>query len=180
MNDSQDSATPSADRTSLMSVGSRRQARRRVWQRRLILALPRLSFVLVVASLIFGASLQFSSGHGVRESATIYTVDQVQAGLRQDPLAWTGQAIQVRGVLQGPFVFCAEANPCPSPTLGLLDDGNAILGSGNYLPVVSGSVKSADLPFNVPATFTVRVRPAPDACARNPAILCYQAVLTTK
>jgi len=139
--------------------------------------LPRFSFVLVVAALTFGASLQFSSSHGTQESATIYTVNQVQAGLRADPSAWTGQEIRVRGVLQGPIVFCANANPCPAATLGLLDDGNAILGSGNYLPVLPGGMKIATLLFNVPAIYKVRLRAAPDACARNAAILCYQALL---
>ncbi|HEY8286975.1 MAG TPA: hypothetical protein VIJ28_21505 [Chloroflexota bacterium] len=94
MNDPQVSAAPSADRASLQSVDPR-EARRRVRQRRLILVLPRFSFVVVVAALALGASLQFSSSHGAQESATIYTVDQVQAGLHANPSAWTGQKIRV-------------------------------------------------------------------------------------
>ncbi|HVC81871.1 MAG TPA: hypothetical protein VNL35_15365 [Chloroflexota bacterium] len=177
MNDSHVYAVPPADRASLPALDSRKHARRRIWQRRLILALPRLSLVLVVAVLALGASLQFSSSRGAQDSAPIYTVDQVQAGLRANPSAWTGQEIRVYGVLQGPFVFCAKVTPCPAATLGLVDDGNGILGSGNYLPVVIGSMDSAALPYNVPATFTLKVKAAPDACARNAAILCYQAAL---
>ncbi len=120
-----------------------------------------------------------ASQSGSRADDAIYTVDQVRAGLLQDPSSWVGRMIRVRGVLQGPFVFCGNVNPCPPKTLGLVDDGNGIIGSDQYLPVMPGNTLSiASLQYNVPFTYGLQLHADPTACALNPSILCYQGTLT--
>jgi len=159
-------------------------ARNRKLRRRFLLCLPELSVVVVVAGLIF-AGFQLLSGSGPAPSSSrsvaaipasgvspVYSVTQVLAGLQQDPAAWMGHAVTVQGVLQGPLSFCAQATPCPPERLALMDDGNAVLGSNQYLPINSNDQQS--LPYNRLAAYTLRLQPAPEACALNPAILCYE------
>jgi hypothetical protein len=154
-------------------------------RRRLILRLPELALLLVLAALALGGSMQMGAGNGgsARGPASItsdkvYTVDQVRAGLLQDPTAWVGHSIRVHGVLQWPIVFCGGVNPCPPATLGLMDDGNGILGADQYIPVAQQAMADAQrLRFNVPATYHVQLRSTPESCALNPSILCYEGTL---
>jgi hypothetical protein len=167
--------------------------RRATLRRRVIHWLPQASFLFVALLIVIGTSLQLRSNSGQQASTTatstasqgastasqasdtIYAVSDVVAGLWQDPSAWVGRTIQVNGVLQGPFVFCGETNPCPPSTLGLVNDGNGVLGSDQYLPVVASA--SQQLQFNIPLTYTVSIQDASAACALNPAILCYRGVI---
>jgi hypothetical protein len=166
---------------------------RRRWllRRRLILFLPQLAGLFVVVAIVLGTSLQLANDHGSQlaggSQATtgsaaqeaVYTVGQIRANLLADPSSWVGHTVLVQGVLQGPFVFCGEANPCPPATLGLVDDGNGIIGSDQYLPVLQGPTATVDhLRFNVPMTYRLELRAAPLACALNPTILCYQGIIT--
>jgi hypothetical protein len=147
--------------------------------------LPELALLLVLAALMLGGSMQLAAGDGGSAlgpasiaSDQVYTVDQVRAGLLQDPTAWVGHTIHVRGVLQGPLVFCGEANPCPPATLGLVADGNGILGPDQYIPVVQQAAADAQrLRFNVPATYRIELRATPESCALNPSILCYAGTI---
>jgi hypothetical protein len=161
---------------------------RRATLRRVIHWLPQASFLFVALLIVIGTSLQLrstsTSGQqaGTATTATasqapapVYAVSDVVAGLWQDPSAWVGRTIQVNGVLQGPFVFCGAANPCPPSTLGLVDDGNGVLGSDQYLPVVASA--SQHLYFNIPITYSIYIEDVSTACALNPAILCYRGVI---
>jgi hypothetical protein len=161
-----------------------RRAFRRRTLRRFVLRLPELSLLVVLAALVVVGGVQLAArGDGVAQQATgvanhVYTVDQVRDGLQQDPSAWLGRAILVRGVLQGDLTFCGQINPCPPETLGLMDDGNAVLAPDQYVPVVrDGAMNAGDLRYNVPATYRLQLRAAPDACALNPDILCYQGTI---
>jgi hypothetical protein len=190
MADSQDYTSPGADPTRRSaqpeSVMVTRRARMR---RRLIHWLPQASFLFVALLIVIGTSLQLratssqpasttaaaTSGSVSTASTTVYSVSDVVTGLWQDPAAWVGRTIQVNGTLQGPFVFCGERNPCPPSTLGLVDDGNGVLGSGQYLPVIAPA--SQHLTFNTPLIYSLQIRDASAACALNSAILCYQGVI---
>lgn len=184
MDEARVSTAPPAE-SSQTRVASRGPARRGAsLRRRLILRLPELALLVVLAALALGGGLQLATGggHATGSAATVsnqvYTVDQVRAGLTQDPSAWVGHTILVRGVLQGPLTFCGQANPCPPETLGLMDDGNAILAPDQYLPVVAQASLDIQRPrYNVPATYRVLVRATPAACALNPSILCYQGTI---
>jgi len=158
--------------------------RPRKLKHRLLLLLPEISLVALVAGLIF-AGFQLLGGGGSTASSSesavaaapvpatsrVYSVDQVLSGLQLNPSAWIGQSIQVQGVLEGPITFCGSATPCPPEQLALMDNGNGILASDQYLPISSDNARS--LPYNVLTTFTVQLQAAPDACALNPAIVCF-------
>jgi hypothetical protein len=158
--------------------------RPRKLKHRLLLWLPEISLVALVAGLVFaGFQLLGGSGSTVSSSGSaavaapvpavsqVYSVDQVLSGLQLDTSAWIGQSFQVQGVLEGPLTFCGSATPCPPEQLALMDNGNGILASDQYLPISSDDARS--LPFNVLTTFTVQLQAAPDACALNPAIVCF-------
>jgi hypothetical protein len=186
MEDSRDFTPPGADPTRRSSrpapliVG-----RRAKLQRRVIHWLPQASFLFVALLIVIGTGLQLRSNGGQPANSTatatsqapqtVYAVSDVVSGLQQDPAAWVGRTILVNGVLQGPFVFCGETTPCPKPTLGLVDDGNGVLGSNQYLPVLAPA--SQHLQFNTPLTYSVQIQDASAACALNPAILCYRGVI---
>jgi hypothetical protein len=158
-------------------------------RRRLIHWLPQASFLFVALLIVIGTGLQLrasssqpaattaaaTTSAGVTGDDVIYSVNDVVNGLWQNPSAWVGRTIKVNGTLQGPIVFCGESNPCPPATLGLVDDGNGVLGSGQYLPVVAPA--TLHLTFNTPLTYSVQIRDAATACSLNPAILCYQGVI---
>lgn len=156
---------------------------RRDLRRRLILHLPELGLILVVAALTLAGSLQLAGGGGASPSGAgrvdnrVYTVDQVRTGLLQNPTDWVGRTVRVSGVLQGPFVFCGRTNPCPPPTLGLVDNGNGILGADQYLPVEQDGTSASSLRFNVPATYRVALHASSDACSLNADVLCYTGTI---
>lgn len=186
MHDSPDVTPPGVEHTSAVTprTVSPFVDRRARLRRHVIHWLPQASFLFVAVLLVVGMSLQARStsdqsagGRTVTgpASITVYAVSAVINGLWQDPSSWVGRTIQVNGVLQGPFVFCGNSDPCPPATLGLVSDGNGVLGSDQYLPVVASATQHP--PFNLPRTFSVRIEDASAACALNPAILCYQAVL---
>ena len=141
--------------------------------------------ILVIAALALGGSLQLYQNSATLPVGTsqadnqVYTLDQVLTGLAQSPTSWIGRTVRISAVLQGPFVFCGRANPCPAPLLGLVDDGNGILGAGQYLPVERGTSSGTQpaLRFNVPSTFRVALRASTSACSLNPDLLCYIGTL---
>ncbi len=173
-------------RTSKVSpVDDARFARRRKWQRRFLLRLPEFSVGAVVIGLLFagfqllGGTASAPSNSGYAASAApavstseVYSVGQVLLGLQLNPSAWTGRSILVQGILEGPITFCGNSTPCPPEHFALMDNGNGVLGSDQYLPISSDSAQS--LPFNVPTTFSVQLQAAPDACALNLAIVCFE------
>ena len=157
---------------------------RRNLRRRLILHLPELALILVVAALTLAGSLQVAGGGSASPSGAgrvddrVYTVDQVRTGLLQHPTDWVGRTVRVSGVLQGPFVFCGRTNPCPPPTLGLVDDGNGVLGADQYLPVEQDAASTASaLRFNVTATYRLALHASSGACSLNPDVLCYTGTI---
>jgi hypothetical protein len=163
---------------------TRAGAFRRRLRRRLILHLPEFAWILVAAALALGAGLQLAGNATSDRDASqaadrIYTVDQVRTGLLQDPSSWTERPIQVSGILQGPFVFCGRTNPCPPPTLGLVDDGNGVLGADQYLPVEQDGTSASSPRFNVPAVYRVELHASSDACSLNPDVLCYTGTILT-
>jgi len=159
--------------------------RPRKLKHRLLLCLPEISLVVLVAGLIF-AGFQLVGGSGSTPSnaksdtvavpastvSPVYSVDQVLSGLQLDPTAWIGHSVLVRGVLEGPISFCGRTTPCPPEHMALMDNGNGILASDQYLPISSDNAWS--LPSNVTTTFSVQIQPAPDACALNLAIVCFE------
>ncbi|MGH2343978.1 MAG: hypothetical protein ACRDG4_02050 [Chloroflexota bacterium] len=172
-------------RAAASTVDDARAERRRRFRRRFLLCTPQLSAIAVVGGLIFGGVQLLGGGNGSQSSsspagsvlsvtgvATVYSVSQVLTGLQQDPSSWLGHTITVQGVLEGPIRFCAQATPCPPERLALMDDGNAVLGSSQYLPIHSASTES--LPYNKVATYSLQLKATPDACALNPAIVCYE------
>lgn len=180
MDDARTSATPAGGAPIRPTNSYRRDPRRAALRHRVLLRLPELALIVVVAALALGGVLQLGGGgsaarHGAGQAPEgVYTVGQVRAGLVQDPSSWVGRTIRISGVVQGPFVFCGRTNPCPPPTLGMVDDGNAILGASQYLPVEQ-DLRSAGSPFrfNVPATYRVALRASTAACSLNPDVLCY-------
>jgi hypothetical protein len=122
-------------------------------------------------------------------------VSQVHAALTQQPASWIGRTVKVRGILEGPFVFCGATRPCPPPTLGLIDAENESIGPDHYLPVLAGPpvqpwaflrrlpALSRFLPapqqlhFGLMALYRVRLQAAPDLCSRNHDILCYEGIV---
>jgi hypothetical protein len=144
-----------------------------------------------------GAAAQVDQGwFGARDStAPAYTVAQIHSLLRYHPAAVVGRTVRVRGILEGPFVFCGESRPCPPATLGLIDDENQSVGPDQYLPLVARTAAGLRailgripllralvpapqrLQFGLPATYRLQLREAPALCRRNPAVLCYEGVL---
>jgi hypothetical protein len=193
MEDSRDFTPPTdraqrSSRAKMLTVSRRARLRRRA-----IHWLPQASFLFVALLIVVGTGLQLRSSSSQpansttvatttqgastasQASQTVYSVSDVIAGLWQDPTSWVGRTILVNGVLQGPFVFCGETNPCPPSTLGLVNDGNGVLGSDQYLPVIASATQH--LQFNLPLTYSVQIQDASAACALNPAILCYRGVI---
>lgn len=189
-----DFTPPGADSTRQSTrPGPLMVTRRARMRRRMIHWLPQASFLFVALLIVIGTSLQLRASSSQPASTpavattgqatdsvstaadTIYSVNDVVNGLWQDPSAWVGRTIQVNGTLQGPFAFCGDSTPCPPSTLGLVADGNGVLGAGQYLPVVASA--SQHLTYDTPLAFSVRIRDAAAACALNPAILCYQGVI---
>src|SRR5579875_3225804 len=108
MDEDQISAKPPAHDAPPRAISVCRAAPR-TWRRRAILSLPQLSLAVVLLGLLLGARMQLSSSTGTGSAADqVYTVQQVLTGLQQDPTAWTGHTLLVRGVVQGPFVFCGQ------------------------------------------------------------------------
>jgi hypothetical protein len=140
-----------------------------------------------------GLALAYS--HGDKTSAPVYTVSQIRALLAHRSAPWVGRTVQVRGILEGPFVFCADIRPCPPPTLGLIDTEDQAVGPDRYLPVTTETeavprrlirqipLLSAFVPVPQPlqfgrmATYTLRITADPVLCSRNSAILCHEGVV---
>ena len=63
--------------------------------------------------------------HGVTSLGRVYSVAQVQAGLRHNPQLWVGRTVLVYGVVIG----CPPGYPCPSPgaRLGLASSSSVPL-----------------------------------------------------
>jgi hypothetical protein len=128
---------------------------------------------------------------GDQAAAPVYTVAQIRSVLAHQSMPWVGRNVQVRGILEGPFVFCADTRPCPPPTLGLVDTEDQIMGPDRYLPVTTEAeaaplrlirqipLLSAFVPAPQPlqfgrvAIYTVRVTADPVLCGRNSTVLCY-------
>jgi hypothetical protein len=93
--------------------------------------------LLVLLLLGLSAGLALAHDCGGQAAAPVYVVSQICAVLTHHPAPWMGRTVQVRGNLEGPFVFCGASRPCPPPTLGLIDNGNESIGPGQYLPVLA-------------------------------------------
>jgi hypothetical protein len=132
-----------------------------------------------------------------KATTPLYSVAGLHATLAHHPGAWSGRVVRVRGILEGPFVFCGETRPCPPATLGLIDTEDQIMGPDRYLPVTSeaealplrllrqipllSSFLSApqSLQFGQMAVYTLRVAADPILCSRNTALLCYEGEVVT-
>jgi hypothetical protein len=128
-------------------------------------------------------------------AAPVYTVAQTRALLLSHPAAVLGRTVLVRGIIEGPFVFCAETRPCPPATLGLINAENESIGPGQYLPIETRPAVGQmaflrripplrpllpapqHLQFGFTATYRLELRAAPSLCSRNRAILCYEGVI---
>jgi hypothetical protein len=155
----------------------------------------RYASALLALLLGLSAGLAFAAGRGDQTLPKVYTVSQIRAVLAQQPASWVGRTVQVRGILDGPFVFCGATRPCPPPTLGLIDNENGSVGPGQYLPVLAGppiklwaflrqfpalsrfAPEPQPLHFGLMALYHLRLEPAPSLCSRNSDVLCYEGVV---
>jgi hypothetical protein len=154
------------------------------------LALAALALAAVLGG---GLAKAFSSGNTA--VAPVYTVAQIHDLLKDHPAYALGHTVQVRGILEGPFVFCGDSRPCPPATLGLIDTETQSIGPDQYLPVVartSGGLwdllrgvpllqtlipAPQRLQFGIMATYHLQLRAAPALCRRNPAVLCSEGLV---
>jgi hypothetical protein len=159
-------------------------------------ATRRFGIALVVLLLLgLSGGLALAYGRGDQAAAPVYTVSQIRAVLAHQSAPWVGRTVQVRGILEGPFVFCAYTRPCPPPTLGLIDTEDQTVGPDRYLPVTTEAeaaplrlirqipLVSAFMPAPQPlqfgrmAIYTLRLTADPVLCSRNSAVLCYEGVV---
>jgi hypothetical protein len=159
------------------------------------IAISMLAALFLVTS--GGAAAQVDQGwFGTRDStAPAYTVAHIHTLLRYHPAAVVGHTVRVRGILEGPFVFCGASRPCPPATLGLIDTEAQSVGPDQYLPLVARTAVGLRaflgripllqalipapqrLQFGLAATYLLQLRAAPALCRRNPAVLCYEGVV---
>jgi hypothetical protein len=143
------------------------------------------------------SSVALAHDRGDQAAAPVYTVPQIRTVLAHQSTPWVGRTVQVRGILEGPFVFCADTRPCPPATLGLIDTEDQTLGPDHYLPVTTEAeatplrllrripLLSAFVPAPQPlqfgrmAIYTLRVTADPVLCSRNSAVLCYAGEMLT-
>jgi hypothetical protein len=151
--------------------------------------------LFILLSVGISGCIGVSCIHGNAAVGPLYTVTSIRAVLSRHPAAVVGRTIRVRGILEGPFVFCGETRPCPPPTLGLIDAENASVGPDQYLPVIGEPPRqvwaflhripplAALLPapqrlqYGVMAMHRLELRAAPGLCSRNADILCYEGVI---
>jgi hypothetical protein len=175
-----------AQRTSDMSP-ARRGGR---WRMPCFLTVAALALAAVLGS---GLARAFSSSNVA--VTPVYTVAQIHGLLRYHPASALGHTVQVRGILEGPFVFCGDSRPCPPATWGLVDTETQSTGPDQYLPVVarrSGGLWEVlhnvpvlqtlipapqRLQFGIMATYRLQLRAAPVLCNRNPAVLCSEGLV---
>jgi hypothetical protein len=130
-------------------------------------------------------------------AAPPYSVAGFRAALAQHPGTWSGRVVHVRGILEGPFVFCADTRPCPRATLGLIDTEDQAVGPNDYLlvtteaqasplrllrevPLISAFVPAPQTPqFGRMSIYRLRVAADPALCSRNHAVMCYVGVALT-
>lgn len=157
---------------------------------------PRVALPIVLMALILGSGLVVAAARIGEAAPPVYTVAQIRANLLRQGAIWANRTVRVRGTLQGPFIFCAAARPCPVAPLGLVDDANGIIGSNQYLPVEQGRADSvwafvrrvpllgALMPapqrahFGLTATYLLQLHPQPASfCRRYAFVLCYKGVI---
>jgi hypothetical protein len=159
-------------------------------------ATPR-PFIALLILLLIGLSGGLALAYGGSDQAAtpVYTVSQIRTVLTHQAAPWIGRTVQVRGILEGSFVFCADTRPCPPATLGLIDTEDQIVGPDRYLPVTTeteatplrlirripllSAVAPAPQPlqFGRMAIYTLHITADPVLCSRNPAVLCYKGVV---
>jgi hypothetical protein len=154
-----------------------------------------LTFTALVLAAVLGSGLTRAFSSGNTAVAPVYTVAQIHVLLKYHPASALGHTVQVRGILEGPFVFCGDSRPCPPATLGLIDTETQSIGPDQYLPVVartSGGLwhllrnvpllqtfipAPQRLQFGIMATYRLQLRAAPVLCSRNPAVLCAEGLV---
>jgi hypothetical protein len=165
-------------------------------QRRVAACLKYLPAVLLALLLIaLGGHLDVAIARSSQGPMPAYSVDQIRADLTHHPMAWVDRTVRVRGILQGPFVFCGATRPCPPPIWGLIDAENESVAPDLLLPVKAGApaplwAALRRLPlvrtivpapqvmrFGLPTTYRLQLRVAPALCRANTGLLCYEGVV---
>ncbi|HWE60118.1 MAG TPA: hypothetical protein VHB98_00250 [Chloroflexota bacterium] len=145
--------------------------------------------------ILLSAQVEVAVARYSQTRTPVYSVGRIRAVLTQDPKAWIGRTVLVRGILQGPFVFCGATRPCPPAVLGLIDGENESVAPDQLLPVAAGSpvplwavlrrvpLAGTLLPapqqmrFGLMTTYQLRLRAAPALCGGNTGLLCYEGVV---
>src|SRR5271166_5397760 len=94
-----------------------------------------VAFVLLLGSGL-GGSVALGTVRAGGSATPVYTVAEMRGLLMHAPSLWIGRTVLVRGILEGPLVYCAAIRPCPSPTLGLITAENESVAPDEYLPVL--------------------------------------------
>lgn len=156
----------------------------------------RVVLLTMLITLLIGYGLIVAAARIGEAAPPVYTVAQLRASLLHDSAAWANRTVRVRGTLQGPFIFCGATTPCPVAPMGLVDDGNGIIGSNQYLAVEQGRAADAwnffrhipvlgalmpapqRLRFGLTAVYLLQLHPQPSAfCRRYAFVLCYKGVV---
>ena len=156
----------------------------------------RVVFPLLLLGLILGLGLTGVALRAGETAAPVYTVAQIRANMTRHSAAWANRTVRVRGTLQGPFIFCGATTPCPVAPMGLVDDGNGIIGSNQYLAVEQGRADGVwsffrhipllgalmpapqRLRFGLTGTYLLQLHPQPSSfCHHYAFVLCYKGVV---
>jgi hypothetical protein len=160
--------------------------------------------ILALLGLAGAAGLVMVVMHQVGAASPVYTVTELRGSLRQDPGAWVGHVVLVRGTVTGcgfglpcPAVMvvrCTTRGPCRPlgpPGMMLVDQPTASwlrglpvqLGAENpqlaflrHLPLVGRVVPPPQVVhWGIPAVYRVQLQPWQwSVCGSSP---CYEAVL---
>jgi hypothetical protein len=113
--------------------------------------------VMALAALVLAGGLALvvaTSSKGAFALGPVYTVAQLRAGLADNPRAWIGRTLLVRGVAIGPIgLSCPPNASCPLAWPALIDAG---AGNGPTLPLVAVSVGRV---LRIPSVSVGRVLP---------------------
>jgi hypothetical protein len=160
--------------------------------------------ILALLGLVGAAGLMMVVMHQVGAASSVYTVTEVRTSLTQDPGAWIGHVVLVRGTVTGcgfglpcPLVMavrCAPRGSCrpiglpgvmlvDQPTTSRLQGLPVQLGTENpqlaflrRLPFVGRVVPPPQgVRWGIPAVYRVQLQPTQrSVCGSSP---CYEAVL---
>jgi hypothetical protein len=152
------------------------------------------AFSIGLAGLVLATGLALAAGCGHRHEGPVYSVADLRAHLADNPGAWLGRTVWVRGVAGtcldaarqgGKVLGCRNWPPDLSDpaSVGARVSLPLVWGSQDPLlallrrvPLLSGSVPAAPAPlWWMPATYRVQLRAAADyICGTTP---CYEALL---